>query len=174
MWRAYVYDVVFCTAENRDLEDIIKLICKRIEWMDERGLHQWNETNYLNIYNICYFESLIENGEMYVLKLEDEVVAAVALFESDARWKYDEHRESFYVHHLVTSTQYPGVGTILLEQCEQMAVRHGKCSMRLDCQKDNDRLNAFYESLGYVLVGEVSEGDYFGNKREKTLHSIQI
>ena len=169
-----MYDVVFCTAENRDLEDIIKLICKRIEWMDERGLHQWNETNYLNIYNICYFESLIEKGEMYVLKLEDEVVAAVALFDSDARWKYDEHRESFYVHHLVTSTQYPGVGTILLEQCEQMAVRHGKCSMRLDCQKDNDRLNAFYESLGYVLVGEVSEGDYFGNKREKTLHSIQI
>ena len=164
-----MYDVVFCTAENRDLEDRIKLIYKRIEWMDERGLHQWNETNYLNIYNICYFESLIENGEMYVLKQEDEVVAAVALFESDARWKYDKHRESFYVHHLVTSTKHPGVGTILLERCEQMAIRLSKCSMRLDCQTDNDRLNALYESLGYVFVGKISEGDYSGNKREKIL-----
>lgn len=41
--------------------------------------------------------------------------------------------------------------------------------VRLDCQKGNDRLNAFYQSLGYQVVGPMVEGAYEGIKREKKL-----
>ena len=45
----------------------------------------------------------------------------------------------------------------------------GKQSIRLDCQLGNDRLNAFYESMGYLYTGPMVEGSYEGIKREKTL-----
>ena len=48
-------------------------------------------------------------------------------------------------------------------------MQEGKQSIRLDCQLGNDRLNAFYESMGYLYTGPMVEGSYEGIKREKTL-----
>ena len=72
-------------------------------------------------------------------------------------------------HHLAARSDAKGAGRALLEFCRQLSVQEGKESIRLDCQLGNDRLNAFYESMGYLYTGPMVEGSYEGIKREKTL-----
>ena len=33
-----------------DVPTILALLQKRIDWMDEKGLYQWNKTAYLTVY----------------------------------------------------------------------------------------------------------------------------
>ena len=79
------------------------------------------------------------------------------------------NQDCYYVHHLAARSDAKGAGRALLEFCRQLSVQEGKQSIRLDCQLGNDRLNAFYESLGYLYTGPMVEGSYEGIKREKTL-----
>ena len=38
-----------------DVPTILALLQKRIDWMDEKGLYQWNKTAYLTVYPAPYF-----------------------------------------------------------------------------------------------------------------------
>lgn len=100
---------------------------------------------------------------------QDQVAGLMALLTEDPRWAEDEPKDCYYVHHLAARSDAKGAGRALLEFCRQLSVQEGKQSIRLDCQLGNDRLNAFYESLGYLYTGPMVEGSYEGIKREKTL-----
>ena len=160
----------FRKAETRDVEEIYQLIEKRINWMDRKNIHQWNKTNYLDSYPREYFNSKVEAGQLYVLKNEwtGKVVGTVVLLEEDKRWTNDGSK-NYYIHNLVSDTEYPGVGVKIINLCEQMALNNGFDGIRLDCHASNIKLNEFYEGLGYCYVGDVQEGIYIGNKREKKL-----
>lgn len=36
-------------------EAVFHLYEQRVSWMNEKGLHQWNDTDYLNAYPISYY-----------------------------------------------------------------------------------------------------------------------
>ena len=42
-------------AVLEDVPTILALLQKRIDWMDEKGLYQWNRTAYLTVYPAEYF-----------------------------------------------------------------------------------------------------------------------
>ena len=42
-----------------DVPTILALLQKRIDWMDEKGLYQWNKTAYLTVYPAEYFAERI-------------------------------------------------------------------------------------------------------------------
>lgn len=119
---------------------------------------------------IQYFNSKVDAGQLYVLKNEwtDKVVGMVVLLEEDKRWTKDGSK-NYYIHNLVSDTEFPGVGVKIIKICEQMAYDNGLDGIRLDCQASNIKLNEFYERLGYIYVGDVQEGSYFGHRREKKL-----
>lgn len=50
---------IFELAQYDDIKDILSLIKLRIKWMDEKGIEQWNKTDYLNSYPSEYFENCI-------------------------------------------------------------------------------------------------------------------
>lgn len=160
----------FRRAQSADVDQMIEIITDRIEWMDRQGLHQWNKTHYMQRYPREYFLAGIEKGLLYVaLDEQNRVAGLMALLTEDPRWAEDKPKNCYYVHHLAAKPDAKGAGKALLEFCRQLSVQEGRECIRLDCQLGNDRLNAFYEDLGYVYAGPMVEDDYEGIKREKAL-----
>ncbi|MFR2885268.1 MAG: hypothetical protein ACLTCB_03025 [Merdibacter sp.] len=53
-------------AVPQDLDALIALIVRRMAWMDEQGIEQWNTGDYLGIYPPAYFLLRITSGELFV------------------------------------------------------------------------------------------------------------
>ncbi len=159
----------FTPGTPNDAKEVVGLIARRIAWMDEKGIEQWNVTDYLEAYPKSYYEEQAEKGRLYVLKAEDVIIGAVVLLEEDERWDDCEAVPAYYVHNLVTAVSEKGAGGRLLDFAESLAIERGKAALRLDCAEDNPRLNAYYESRGFMPRGRCQDGPYIGIKREKLL-----
>jgi ribosomal protein S18 acetylase RimI-like enzyme len=161
---------IFKNAVIEDVEMIWELINKRIKWMDNNNIVQWNKTGYLDSYPRSYFEEKVLSDQLYVLKEEKttRVLGAVVLLEQDNRWGADG-LNSYYVHNLVSDPDVAGMGEKIMHFCEMTAIADGKDKIRLDCQASNKKLIEYYQRLGFKYAGTVKEGSYCGNKLEKKL-----
>lgn len=153
-------------ADVQDLDTLIALIKRRMAWMDEQGIRQWNSTDYLGVYPPTYFLGRIEAGEIFVAQ-DEEICGMAALLKADDRWKMPI--PALYVHHLTADAAYPGTGAMLLRFAETKALQEGLEAVRLDAQLGNDPLNAWYARQGYLPKGTMREGSYEGILREKRL-----
>ena len=164
-------EYIFQPAAPQEVEAAFHLYERRVSWMNEKGLHQWNDTDYLNAYPISYYREEQAAGRLYVLKqsADGAVVGAVVLLTADERWADAEPVPAYYIHNLVTMPSLPGAGKAILAEIDRFARQNGKASLRLDCSVDSAFLNAYYESQGYRLCGQCQDGPYYGNRREKRL-----
>lgn len=158
-------------ARPEKIDEIFSLYEKRIRWMDEKGIHQWNDADYLHIYPADYYREMREKGCLYVLTdaVTGKITGAAVLLSEDERWAETEEAPAFYVHNLVTDSAVPGAGRALLAAAEALGRTRGKRYMRLDCAVDSAFLNGYYESLGYRAAGQCEDGPYVGVKRQKEL-----
>ena len=158
-------------VEESDLGDIYALIDKRIQWMDEKGIQQWNVLGYWEPYPKAYYVGKLQENSLYVLKrrADQKTVGAAVLIDAVEGWKSDSDIPAYYVHNFVADTDEKGAGKILLGHIQELALKDKKACLRLDCSFSNERLNRYYEQEGYALVGTCVDGNYFGNKREKLL-----
>ena len=150
-----------------DADRVLELIHRRIAWMDERGIHQWNEDAYLEVFPYAYFVRAADEGRLYVVRQGGELAGAFTLFEADARW--EDRQPALYVHNLVSHPGRRGAGRAALRFCEEEARRRGVDRLRLDCIASNRELNAFYDTLGFRFAGTCAVGWYRGILREKRL-----
>lgn len=158
----------FRPAAASDIDAVFALFEKRVDWMNQRNIHQWNDTDYLHEYPKSYYQQQRELGNLYVLA-DSRVAGAVVLLQSDDRWLDRAGSPAYYIHNLVIDPAVSGAGRELLAQAEYLAVRHGKQFVRLDCAEDNAFLNHYYEAMGYLPAGVCQDGRYRGIRREKAL-----
>ena len=151
-----------CVEEG---EAAFAIIEQRIAWMRERSLHQWEESDYAQIYPLAHFQRLAQEGVLYGAFAGAQLIGIIALFTQDERW--DDDVPALYVHHLATLAGKRGVGERLLAFAWEIAKQSGKSRLRLDAQRGNEALNAYYERLGFRFVDSLREGAYEGNRREK-------
>ncbi len=156
-------------AQPEELTDIFALYQKRVDWMDESGLAQWNTTDYLEVYPPGYYEAQQQAGHLYVLEEQGDIAAAVVLLEEDERWPEAERGSFWYIHNLVANQNFPGAGKRALELAEAEALAAGRQALRLDCAVDSVFLNAWYGRQGYEPAGEFEDGPYTGRRMEKKL-----
>ena len=162
-------EYLFEPADEADLEAVWQLISQRIRWMDAVGIRQWNVTNYQQAYPKSYYMQQIRERQLHVLRSEDRICGAVVLLDEDPRWAGDPQVPAWYLHNFVTDTREKGAGSHILDAAAGLAVQNGKKALRLDCAVDNDKLNSYYESRGFLQAGYCRDGNYFGIKREKKL-----
>lgn len=161
--------VTFRALGADEVPQMRALILARVAWMDEVGIHQWNDTDYDGVYPLAYYEECFARGELYGLFDGDGVMLAVAaLKERDERWEQDG-KAAFYVHHLASRIGARGAGSQCLLAIEDHARATGKTHVRLDSAVDNATLTAYYEARGYRPVGHCIDGAYTGILREKKL-----
>lgn len=154
-------------AVPRDVPMIVELLTRRTRWMAQQGLHQWNETGYLEAYPPAYFLDLVCSERVFVVKDASQVLGVMALLDEDSCWT--PASDACYLHHLACDVQRPGLGRQMIAYAESHARSLGKNRIRLDCQLGNEKLNRYYEQLGYAAVGTCSSGPYTGILREKYL-----
>lgn len=159
----------FRAAEPDDIENVFLLYKKRICWMEEKNIRQWNTTGYLEAYPVDYYARQQSLGNLYVLTESSTIIGAVVLLQEDNRWVDKADMPAFYIHNLVTDPKVTGIGKRILMESERIAFQEGKAVIRLDCAEDNMFLNNYYESLGYKMAGTCQDGAYLGNRREKAL-----
>ena len=160
----------FGPAEERELDQIFSLYVRRVAWMEEAGIRQWNRNGYLEAYPIGYYRDMLREGRLYALRDKDAVLAAAAVLESDRRW--EDAAPALYVHNLLSALPSGGAGGELLTHIEALAVQLGKAFVRLDCAADNASLNRYYESRGYRPAGTCQDGPYRGVRRQKVLKEL--
>lgn len=160
----------FRRARETEIPAIFALYVRRVAWMDEVGIHQWNETDYLSAYPEEYYREELQNGDLFVLEDEDRTLCgAVVLLKEDERWEGEPERKAFYVHNLVTDRNQKGAGKTILREAEKLARESGLQAVRLDCAVENGALNAWYEGQGYLPAGTCTDGPYLGRLREKRI-----
>ena len=104
----------FGPAEERELDQIFSLYVRRVAWMEEAGIRQWNRNGYLEAYPIGYYRDMLREGRLYALRDKDAVLAAAAVLESDRRW--EDAAPALYVHNLVSALPSGGAGGELFRQ----------------------------------------------------------
>ena len=90
-------------AVPQDLDALIALIVRRMAWMDEQGIEQWNTGDYLGIYPPAYFLLRITSGELFVA-WDGQLCGMAALLEQDERWQ--DGLPAYYVHHLAADPRW--------------------------------------------------------------------
>lgn len=165
---------IFRKIKREEIPQMFALILRRIAWMDEKGIKQWNVTNYADAYPEAYYYKQCEMGTAYVLAEEEtgEVVCAAILLETDERWNDDV--PAMYLHNFVSKVGEKGVGTTFLRLAEEYAIVQKKHYFRLDSAVDNKALTEYYESHGFMPVGECQDGPYRGILRQKELGTKEI
>lgn len=157
----------FRRATETEPAAVFALVQQRIDWMNENGLHGWNQTDYTARYPLAYYESICKDLFVLVDTRTNEVVGAGALFSQDNRWP--EQAPALYLHNFVSKVGVPGSGTHFLHSAELYARRLGKKALRLDSSATNSRLTSYYEAQGYHPCGTCDDGPYHGVLREKLL-----
>jgi ribosomal protein S18 acetylase RimI-like enzyme len=68
-------------------------------------------------------------------------------------------RRRRYLHRLATRPEVAGqgIGARLIAAADDMIRQRVRHWLRLDCERDNQRLRAYYESLGFSHQGDVTD-----------------
>lgn len=158
---------VFRQAQQDEVKKIFDLIMERVSWMDQVGIHQWNDTKYDERYPFSYYEMRRQKGELFVLEQAGELLCVGALFHEDERWPDPEN--AYYLHHFASGVDHKGMGTVFLEEAEKYTKAQGKAYLRLDSAIGNKTLEEYYASRGYTEAGRCVDGLYKGILRQKKL-----
>jgi ribosomal protein S18 acetylase RimI-like enzyme len=145
-------------ATPGDLPGVLDLLAEAAGWLNSQGVRQWPTGGF----PADRIEPLVAEGTLYVLQGDDDPApAATVALDRHADpefWSTAEHSESaYYVHKLCTSRAYAGhgLGEALLDWAGLRALVSGLRWLRLDCAKDNPRLQGYYGTLGFRHVRTV-------------------
>ncbi|WP_169943919.1 GNAT family N-acetyltransferase [Microbispora sp. H11081] len=168
-----VTELTLRRAAPADLQGVLALLARTAGWLNGLGVRQWPAGGF----PAERIEPLIDEGVMYVLDTaegspgdtaEDAagntgVRVPVATIAVDGHadpefWtQADRPGDALYVHKLAVSRDYSGcgLGEALLGWAALRAAVHGRSRLRLDCAKDNARLQSFYRRAGFRHVRTV-------------------
>jgi GNAT superfamily N-acetyltransferase len=99
----------------------------------------------------------LPDGLVHLARLDGRPVATFVLRWSDERvWGPDDGRAG-YLHRLATHPEVAGrgIGAQLIAAAGDLTRACGRRWLRLDCDRDNERLRAYYERLGFAHAGDV-------------------
>ena len=147
------------TARKEELEEIMKLIAKCVQVMQDGGSDQWDE----HYPNKEIIGSDIERGTLYVYEDNNAVAGILVLDENQAEdyaaieWAQNQGPH-LIMHRLAVHPEVQGKGIArqLIAYAEELALDRGYTSIRLDTYAKNTKALELYPRLGYDLRGEIS------------------
>lgn len=130
--------------------------------LKESGIPQWQE----GVPGRESFISDVQSGVSYVLEDEGKVIATVQIIEREPYYENmisgEWTEESALVAHRVAvsnENRKKGVGSLILQYAEEIALQRGKKAVRLDTHELNYRMRGMLEKNGYKAVGTVRMPD---------------
>jgi len=147
-------------ATSHDSIVIIKMLKQIAQWMKDNDIDQWRFL--LDGGDDEEIEQAIINKETYIVLKDKDIVATFTLLSKQSEW--DRHiwgndisSKSLYLHRLAIIPTYmkKGIGKSILTWIEDNT--SDKEYLKLDCVTENIKLNNFYKSNDFELIG-VTDG----------------
>lgn len=145
-------------ADAYDISDVMKVFRSCTEAMRLAKIFQWDD-----VYpNKELLEEDLKEGSLYVIRHEDICLGTVSFNEKqeDAYQQVDWRGSDpvLVVHRLCVDPTFQGQGIAkyLMSFIENMALKRGYASIRLDAYSGNPKAVGLYERLGYQKVGSVT------------------
>ncbi|MFF5206348.1 GNAT family N-acetyltransferase [Streptosporangium sp. NPDC000396] len=143
-------------ATVEDLPGVLALLARTADWLNARGVRQWPAGGF----PAERIVPLIEEGAMYLLDDGEEPVATVALdgHADPEFWSSeDDPGSALYVHKLSVARSHSGrgLGEALLDWAGLRVLATGRRWLRLDCSKDNARLQDYYRGQRFAHLRTV-------------------
>ena len=151
-------------STKKDISAILEIINQAQEALKLAKVDQW-QNNYPNQERI---ELDIAEGVSYVVELNQQIVATVALFFSDdpnylyplsGQWI----SEGAYscIHRIAISNALKGsdVGTFIMDNIKTMTQKKGFKSIRVDTHKDNLRMINYLKKHNFIEIGVIALAD---------------
>jgi ribosomal protein S18 acetylase RimI-like enzyme len=147
-----------------DVDEIVALLSETARWLLSRGIRQWPDP-----FPRERVERLVRRGDFYLVRLDGEPVATLALQWSDPTFWGEPPDDAGYVHALTVRRTHGGrgLGARLLDWAEAEVVACGREFLRLDCLAENDALRRYYERQGFEPRGEVAVDDLVALRFER-------
>lgn len=159
----------FRKSELKDIDLIMEIINQGKESLKKQGIYQWQD-GYPNKKSIIHD---IETNNSFVLEIEDEIIATVALIIGieptykkiyGGFWNHQGNYASIHRIAIKANYQKKGLGKILLT-CSEKYLKHLKCNIiRVDTHYRNQAaINLFerndFERCGVIFLKEIFEED---------------
>ncbi|GAA3474787.1 GNAT family N-acetyltransferase [Nonomuraea roseola] len=138
-------------AVPADLSGVLSLLADTSEWLHRQGVRQWPRGGF----GPERIEPLIEEQVLYVLEGDFGTTVATIALDGHADAEFwtpaDEPGSALYVHKLAVSraASGTGLGDALLDWAGASVAASGLDWLRLDCSKDNARLQHYYRRRGF-------------------------
>lgn len=137
----------FRLAQDQDVPNIRRLVNEAYQELAALGLnytatYQDEETT----------RTRVAQGRTFLLERDQQIVATVLLKKEN---RFTE-KNSAYVSQLAVTPKLKrqGIGSLLMDLCEDLAQREGFESIQLDTAKSAHHLVSWYLKRGYEIVGE--------------------
>lgn len=143
-------------AQSEDLAQYIDLMEEVAEWLEERGIKQWQVGNFRR--SIDYYTGSIQKQEVYLAFIQDHLAGTLRILLRELTvWPDVADEDGVYVHSLAVRRQWAGhgLGMRMLEWAEKQAALMGRRHVRLDCVANNEFLPLYYERAGFRERGEI-------------------
>ncbi|WP_310550432.1 GNAT family N-acetyltransferase [Paenibacillus glufosinatiresistens] len=151
--------IVIRQAGPERAREVLELLRGAAEWMRENGLTQWKPEQFTEAGVASYFAE----REVYVAEDEDKAAGVFTLQFSDPEyWGRRNDPRYAYLHRLAVGQAYRGggLGAAMLQYAADLARHRGCLGLRLDTVANNVKLNRYYQTRGFRLMGmnEISGG----------------
>jgi len=115
----------------------------------------------------------IERGELYVAEVDGEIAATFTMLWDDPTFWGDRPPDAAYLHKFAVRRDFAGrgIGAALVEWAAGQAAAAGRGFLRLDCQRDDPGIRAYYERLGFEYRGDVDHPRFAAALYERPVHA---
>lgn len=144
-------------ATNEDQTRVIHLLKQVAQWMKDKGINQWRFL--LEGGDDDEIKQAIADHSTYIVLNGSELIATFTLLPEQSEWDQHIWGETFssndlYLHRLAVVPPHmrKGLGSSILNWIQSNA-RRKKQDLKLDCVAENTKLNIFYKSNSFELVG---------------------
>ena len=165
-------EYAFRKANTSDAPVIWRILEQAILRRKNDGSNQWQD----GYPNPDVVNRDIEKGVGYVLTLQDEIIAyAAVLFNDEPAYaeiegKWLSESDFVVVHRIAVADDYLGQGlsATIMKFIEDVALKNGIYSVKVDTNFDNPAMLRIFEKLGYTYCGQV----YFRGSPRKAFEKV--
>jgi len=158
----------FLKTEIEDIPQLMEIIKEAQVYLKNEGIDQW-QNDYPNSQVI---KEDIKNGNVYVIKIKDRVVATAAIIFADDP-TYDQIYQGKWlsqgkygvIHRAAVAEDYKGQGIAskFFKETEKIALKKRSESIRIDTHQDNLSMQRLIEKENFKYCGIIYTED--GSKR---------
>jgi predicted N-acetyltransferase YhbS len=137
-------------ATAHDIDTVLSLIRDLSNWLKTKSIRQWSAAFPREI-----LEGEVANGELFVVRENEELIASVALTRKAGELWANEEGTALYLSRLIVNRKFSGndLGQKVMSLAETEARHQGLSLLRLVTDSKNSFLQSYYEKLGYSSKG---------------------